>query len=133
MGKILALDLGKKRVGVAVSDELKILALPLMTIDIESLEDSFLGIIDEHDIEKIIVGLPRKMDGSLGEMAEEVIKMTEKLRRLTDLPFETEDETLTSQKAEGRLKKRGVNIIKDKSEIDKEAAAIILESYLERI
>lgn len=132
MSKILSLDLGRKRIGAALSDETKIIAIPYRVLNFAKWEEELKKALDENDIEMIVIGLPRKMDGSVGEKAEEVMEIGKKIQDTFDIKIEYEDETATSLMAEKRLKERGVDIRKNKGEIDKESAAIILESYLQR-
>lgn len=133
MGKILSLDHGEKRVGVAISDEMKIIAIPLAVFDLDNVKEDLKKIIEEEEIEKIVVGLPRKMDGDLGDQAVKVQKFVKELEEsLNFKQIEFEDETASSIEAERRLKERGINLRENRGEIDKESAVIILESYLKR-
>jgi len=133
MGKFLAFDIGEKRIGVAHSDEKGTFSFPLMTIHVdETLEKNIENIIQDENPEKIVVGLPRNMDGSLGFQAERVQKFAEKsLAKYMQL-IEYEDETVTSIEAQKVMKMEGKDPRIEKDLIDAYAAKIILESYLRK-
>jgi putative pre-16S rRNA nuclease len=132
--RILALDHGTKRMGVALSDELNILAQPLEFISAEPFAD-FLSrlnqIIREKQVELILVGMPRNMDGSFGPAALRVEAFVAALRRAVATPIRTWDERLTSAQANRVLIQNGVRRNKRKQKVDKTAAAILLQSYLD--
>jgi putative Holliday junction resolvase len=134
--RILALDHGSKRIGVAVSDETKTIAQPLEFIPAEPFAD-FLArlrqLIQEKEIEQILVGLPRNMDGSYGPAAEKVQTFVAALKNAVVVPVETLDERLTSAQANRVLIQGGVRRDKRKEKVDQTAAAILLQSYLDRI
>jgi putative Holliday junction resolvase len=131
MAKILALDIGEQRVGLAVSDELKIIASPYKTIGREKVIFELKQIVEKEKIEKIIIGLPYLGSGQLGSQAKDIQRFAHNLRAEVNVPIEFENEILTSVEAENRLRERR-NKVLDKEEIDKMAATIILESYLGR-
>lgn len=133
MGKTLALDIGEKRVGVAVSDDTQKFSFARTVIKNDDDFISALGkIISDEKIDSLVIGLPRNMDGTLGFQAEIVQKFTkERLERL-NLPIEFEDETATSVEAENEMRVEGKDPRKDKELLDAYAAKIILESYLIR-
>jgi putative Holliday junction resolvase len=129
----LGLDIGDKRIGVALSDPDGILASPLTVInrrdesrDIEAISD----IISQQGVGRIIVGLPYSLDGSLGEQAEKVKAFTRKLASRTQVPLEYRDERLTTVMA-GRLKRAAGSKKRKKAGDDAQAAAIILQGYLD--
>lgn len=131
--RCLSLDLGDRRIGVALSDPEGILASPFTiinrrdeTADIEAI----LNIINTQQVEQIIVGLPRSMDGSLGKQAEKVKTFTQKLRENTKVPIEFRDERLTTVSA-----KRLMQAVKKtkRARDDAIAAALILQGYLDEI
>jgi putative Holliday junction resolvase len=132
MHKIMALDVGTKRIGIALSDYLQVIAMPhsfiSRTPEDKALEEIY-KIAKENNVEKIIVGLPKNMDGTLGFQAQDCIDFSQKI-----LGFDIilEDERLTSEEAEERLKSRKVDIRKNKGLVDMESAGIILEQYLRR-
>lgn len=130
MGRILALDIGGKRVGLAISDELKMIASPLRYVGAKELEVVVKAEIEKYEIDKLVVGFPRNMDGSEGSLAGYVRDIAEKLRKIVGAKAEVvlADETLTSVEAEKRLKERKKDY--QKGDIDAEAAAVILENYL---
>ena len=101
--RILGIDLGEKRIGISISDELGITAQGLPTINsINEIEDlnNIKEIIDKYGVTKIILGLPKNMNGSLGKQAQKAISFAEKLKSSFQLPVELEDERLSTSKAE---------------------------------
>jgi putative Holliday junction resolvase len=132
--RILALDHGTKRIGVAVSDELKMIAQPLEFILAEPFAD-FLArlkeLIREKEVELIVVGMPRNMDGSYGPAAIKVQDFVAVLKTAVPIPIQTLDERLTSVQANRFLIDGGVRREKRKEKVDKTAAAILLQSYLD--
>ncbi len=132
--RILALDHGTVRIGVAVSDELKMLAHPLEFIPADPFAD-FLArlkeIIREKEVELIIVGMPRNMDGSYGPAALKVQVFVAALKDAVTIPIRALDERLTSVQANRILRENKVRGDKRKEQVDKMAAAIILQSYLD--
>jgi putative Holliday junction resolvase len=131
----LGLDVGDKRIGVALSDPLGILASPLMVLEREENRADLAAIVDlvkKHGAELIIVGLPQSMDGSMGAQAEKVMSFTDKLKEQSPVPVEFRDERLTTVVAKRMLEEAGVKkSAKNKRiEYDAAAAAIILQSYL---
>lgn len=134
--RILALDHGTKRIGVAVSDEMKMLAQPLEFI----LAEPFAGflarlkeILRDKEVDQIIVGMPRNMDGSYGEASLKVDAFVSALRNAVTVPIRTLDERLTSVQANRMLIQGGVRRDKRKLKVDKTAAAILLQSYLDSL
>lgn len=132
--RILALDYGTKRVGVAVSDEMYIIAQPLEYIPPEPFA-AFLArlkqIIGEKEIGQILVGLPRNMDGSYGPAALKVQAFVAVLKDAVTIPIKLWDERLTSTQAQRFLIQGGVRRAQRKEKVDKTAAAILLQSYLD--
>lgn len=133
-GRILALDFGEKRIGVAITDESKMISQPLKSVEIEKKESKseIKKIINEENVSQIVLGRPRNADGSLGFQYERTLKFKELISDL-GVPIVWEDETGTSLEAEKRLKEKGLSQAEIKKRIDSEAAAIILEGYLEKI
>jgi putative holliday junction resolvase len=129
--KYLAVDVGKKRVGLAVSDEEGIVTRPLLTINVTEKLVSEIGkaVLAEGPGE-IVVGLPRHMSGDEGQEANNIRELGKILHHEFGLPVNFQDESLTSVEAEKRLRERGFNYKKVKEMVDAEAAAIILEDYL---
>ena len=132
--RILALDHGTKRIGVAVSDETKTIAQPLEFIPAEPFAD-FLErlkkLLIEKEIDLILIGLPRNMDGSYGPAALKVQEFMAVLRTAVTVPIKTWDERLTSAQANKVLIQANVRRAKRKEKVDKMAAAILLQSYLD--
>ena len=132
--RILALDHGTVRVGVAVSDELKLIAQPLEFIPAEPFAD-FLArlreIIREKEVELMLVGMPRNMDGSYGPAALKVREFVAGLKAAVPVPIQTLDERLTTVQAQRVLIQGRVRREKRKEKVDQTAAAILLQSYLD--
>ena len=132
--RILALDHGTKRIGVAISDELKMIAQPLEFILTEPFAD-FLArlkeIIRSKEVEMILVGIPRNMNGSYGPAALKVQEFVAVLKETIGVPIQTWDERLTSMQANRFLIEAGVRRSKRKDKVDQTAAAILLQSYLD--
>ena len=132
--RILALDHGTRRVGVAVSDELKIIAQPLEYIPPDPFPDflaRFREILREQEVELILIGMPRNMDGSYGPAALKVQEFVARLKVEVPIPIKTWDERLTSKQANRYLIEGGVRRDQRKQKVDKTAAAILLQSYLD--
>jgi putative holliday junction resolvase len=134
--RILALDHGTRRIGVAVSDETKTIAQPLEYIPAEPFAD-FLARLKEllivKEIDLILIGLPRNMDGSYGPAAQKVEAFVAVLKTAIAVPIKTWDERLTSAQANRILIQANVRRDKRKEKVDKMAAAILLQSYLDGI
>ena len=132
MHKIMALDIGTKRIGIALSDYLLMLANGHSYISREP-ETAALQMIrniaKENNVEKIVVGLPLNMDNTEGFQAQNCREFASKL---SDFEIIFEDERLTSDVAEENLRNKKINYRKDKGLVDIESACIILEQYLER-
>lgn len=131
--KIMAVDLGLVRTGLAISDELELLASPVGTIterDLTVLADKIAEAATEHGARGLVVGLPRNMDGSKGESAQRAEAFAEQLRELTGLSVALWDERLTTMSAIGYLNETNVRGKKRKAVVDTVSATIILEDYL---
>jgi len=132
--RILALDHGTKRIGVAVSDEMKMIGTPLEYIPAEPFAD-FLArlrkILREKEVELIIIGMPRNMDGSYGPAALKVQEFVAVLKDALTIPIKTLDERLTTVQAQRFLIQGNVRREKRKEKVDKTAAALLLQSYLD--
>ena len=132
----MGLDIGDKRIGVALSDPQGILASPFAIIDRrdERLDiEAITSIVNEHQVKQIIVGLPRSMNGSIGKQAEKVQAFTQRLRHHIEVPVEFRDERLSTVSAKRLLqaasKKKARTQIRD----DAIAAALILQGYLDEV
>jgi len=134
--RILALDHGTVRVGVAVSDELGMIARPLEFIPAEPWQ-GFIArlnqLLAELQPEQIIVGMPRNMNGSMGPATEKVREFVAKLRETITVPIRTWDERLTTVQAQRMLHQAGHKAKDQKGKMDQTAAAIILQSYLDSV
>lgn len=134
MKKIIGLDIGEKRIGVAISDELNLIAFPAVSIEINSCMDTELEIekiVRKYNPAEVIIGLPKKMDGKIGIQAENVIKLADELRKRLNTEIKLWDERLTTVSANKILIESGVKRKKRKTKIDSLAASIILQSYLD--
>ncbi|HYG35111.1 MAG TPA: Holliday junction resolvase RuvX [Clostridia bacterium] len=132
--RILALDHGTKRIGIAISDELKMIAQPLEFVPADPFAD-FLGrlkeILQAKEVELILVGMPRNMNGSYGPAALKVEEFVAALKTAVTIPIKTWDERLTTAQANRFLIQGNVRRDKRKEKVDKMAAAILLQSYLD--
>lgn len=134
-GRIMGLDVGDKTIGVSVSDLMGLTAQPITTIkrvskkkDIESLKE----IIKEKQVIKIVSGLPKNMNGTLGPQGEKVLSFCEFLKEETKIEIEFFDERLSTVQAERSLLEGDISRQKRKKVIDMLAAVIILQGYLDR-
>lgn len=136
--RIIGLDFGTKTVGVAISDESCLIAQPLFTIEREranKLRQTYAKleeIIEEYNVEKIVLGYPKNMNNTEGERVEATNAFKADLERRTGLDIELMDERLTTVQADRILEATGVAKSARKEHIDKMAAAIILQTYLDR-
>ena len=132
--RILAIDHGTVRMGIAVSDELKMIAHPMEYIPAEPFA-TFLArlkeILREKEVELVLVGMPRNMDGSYGQAALKVQEFVTALKDAVTVPIRTWDERLTSAQANRFLIQGNVRREKRKEKVDSMAAAILLQSYLD--
>ena len=134
--RILAIDYGEKRLGLAISDELAITVRPLATLLRAPKEKSFSKIknyVEELEVSRIIIGLPLRLDGTKGDSALKVEKFIAELSLLVSCPIITWNEQLTSHAAEERMQQRGLNKAERIAKIDQFAALIILEDYLSNL
>ena len=133
MNPILALDLGRARIGVAISDELQLLAHPLETIPANSQATPRLAqIIGEKKVDHVVVGIPRQMNGQIGAAATEALRFVEKLRAILPCPVATWDERLTTVAAHRALRDAGKKTRDTRAYVDQVAAQMILQGYLDR-
>ena len=132
--RILAIDHGSKRIGLAISDELRMIAQPLEFVSAEPFT-GFLSrlkeIIRDKQVGVVLVGMPRNMDGSYGPAALKVQEFVAVLKEATTIPVQTLGERLTSAQANRLLIQANVRRSKRKEKVDKTAAAILLQSYLD--
>lgn len=135
-GRILALDVGDRRIGIAVSDELALYAHPLMTLeriswkrDLEAIQ----RVVEERGIRRIVVGMPLDMDGGRGQRAGKTEGFMARVRRATGLEVVPWDERLTTVEAERALLVGDMSRARRRRVIDQVAAVIILQSYLDAL
>jgi putative holliday junction resolvase len=132
--RIMGLDYGERRIGVAVSDMFGWTAQGVEVIDQKQVKDAMGRIeelVKEYEVESIVVGLPKNMNGTVGPSGEYCIAFAEQLRQTITLPVQMWDERLTTVSAERALLEADVSRRKRKQVIDKMAAAILLQNYLD--
>jgi len=135
MSRVLALDIGEKRIGVAISDPMGVIAQPFITIEwkgIKTLSKTLSEIIKEKDVSEVIIGIPFTLKGKISKKTEEVLKIKSKLEKKLGITLIAEDERLTTQMANKALYQMGRKPSKSKDKIDQIAAFYILQSYLHR-
>lgn len=131
--KILGIDYGSRRIGLAISDELGITARPLAVIERKNLDrdlDILENMARESNVEQIVLGLPLRLDGTRGIQCEKVEKFAAALRERTALPIILWDEALSTWEADELMISAGIKSKKRRKMVDKIAAGIILQSYL---
>lgn len=136
MERIMGLDVGDNTIGVAISDLLGFTAQGITTIKRIGKKQDYAvlkELIDEYNIEKVVVGLPKNMNGTIGPQGEKTIAFAEKLKNKFNMDIIYQDERLTSKAAEMILIEGDVRREKRKSVIDKVAATFILQTYLDTI
>ena len=134
-GRVLALDLGAKRVGVAVSDELRLTVRPLKALrgaNWKRLVKALSELCDEFDVRRVVLGLPLRLDGTEVDAAADARRIARNLSLSLSLTIELQDERLTSKAAEAELRREGLGEQEILESADSEAAAIILREYLSR-
>jgi putative holliday junction resolvase len=134
--RILALDHGTKRIGLAISDELGVIAQPLEFVLAEPFAkflERLKEVIRDKQVEQLLVGMPRNMDGSYGPAALKAQEFVAVLRDAVTIPIKTWDERLTSAQANRFLIQANVRRDKRKEKVDQTAAAILLQSYLDSL
>ena len=133
MNPILALDFGRARIGVAISDELQLLAHPLETIPAsEEPASRVVEIVRAKKVDHVVAGIPRQMNGQIGTAATEVLQFVEKLRAILPCPVVTWDERFTTAAANRALRDAGKKTRQTRGYVDQVAAQMILQSYLDR-
>ena len=131
--RALAIDFGSKNIGIAVSDALGITVRPVDTIRRSSLNrdlERLIFLIEDLEVESVVVGLPLRMDGTMGDAAENTMRFIDRLRAQIQVPIVTQDERLTSFEAEQIMMARGLNRAQRRKRSDEVAATIILQDYL---
>jgi putative Holliday junction resolvase len=136
MSRVLGIDLGDARTGLALSDELRLLAHPLETIPTQSadaLAQRVQRIVTEKNVDAVVIGLPRHMNGTFGEAAQAAEKFAAHLRGVLCCPVLTWDERLSTVAAERALRAAGKKSHQTRGIRDQVAAQIVLQSYLDRL
>ena len=134
MNRILALDYGDKRIGVAISDPMQIIAKPFKTLDNTTNDNILLElnhIISKYDVEKVVVGLPVTLKNKYSIQTNKVDVFINLLKRNISIPVDSYDERLSSKIAIQALIEQGIKTGHNKKEVDKTAAAIFLQNYLD--
>lgn len=140
MPRIIGLDVGERRIGVAVSDASGTLARPVTTLPTTGLDGDALSVsaaeiarlaAEDDAIASVVVGLPKRLDGSPSEMTPRIQRFAERLHARIAVPVLLQDERLTSHEAESRLSARDKDWRSRKQKLDAAAAAIILQDYLD--
>ena len=134
--RIMALDVGSRTIGIACSDALLMTAQGIETIRRTSLENDFnrlRELISEYEVHELVVGMPKNMNGTKGERAEKTEEFVEKMKAVIDLPVTFWDERLSTVMAERQLIAADVSRKKRKGVIDKMAAVVILQGYLDSL
>ncbi len=133
--RILGVDLGTKRIGVALTDASATLASPLTTVlrttDRQAVRRQLRELVAENEVELVVVGVPYSLDGSIGAAAQRALDEVEELRDTLGVPVETYDERLTTVTAERLLGDAEVRGVERRAVIDKVAAAVILQNWLD--
>ena|SRR3989338_6186557 len=132
--RILGVDFGEKRVGLAISDPLGLTAQGLETIAYVgkmNLLNGLLKVCQDHKVGEIVIGLPINMNGSMGAKAKEVLELVQEMEKRLELPVKTWDERLTSRQAGRLMIAEGLSRKKQKENSDRLAATILLQNYLE--
>jgi putative Holliday junction resolvase len=134
-GRVLGLDLGQARIGVAVSDERGRMAVPVGTIRTGAPGDvkAIAALVKEHGIARIVVGHPVPLKGGSGEAADQAEKFADALRGFLGLPVMLQDERLSTVQAERELARAGVRGRDRRAVVDQAAATVILQAYLDRV
>ncbi len=131
MGRVLGLDPGSRRIGVALSDPLRIIAQPLDVIAVPDFDDRIKVLVAEHDVERVVVGLPISLSGREGPAAESARRLAERVGAITGLEVDLCDERFTTRTAEETLISGGVQRRARRGMVDKVAASVMLQHYLD--
>ena len=136
MPVLMGIDLGEKRIGIAISDEGGKIAMPLKTVEVpgrQKLLSALNEIIEEYQVSKIVVGLPKTLKGEMGIAAQKIVTHVEWLKQQVPKPWILWDERLTTQEVERILLEANVNREKRRKVRDKLAAQRILQSYIDHL
>lgn len=132
--RVLGLDVGERRIGVAISDGMGMLATPYEALQRRSLEQdiaAIVAVVQEEEVAQIIVGMPLSLDGSVGPQAKRTTAFYEALKAASPVPVKTWDERFSSVEAEHRLREAGVSPSRNRARLDASAAAVVLQAYLD--
>jgi len=132
--RVLALDVGDKRVGVAISDLTQFLARTLKVIQRDPHQEDFAAVarlVEEYEVERVVVGYPRSLDGTVGKQAEKVERYAVGLAKALTVPVVLWDERFSTVSAERLMREAGLRGKKKRERIDAVAAAVILQDYLD--
>lgn len=132
--RILGIDYGDKRIGLALSDPMGIIASGLPTLERNSIDNDIkklLDVIQENEVEEIVIGLPKNMNNTLGKKAEEVFEFVKVLKTYVSVPIHTFDERLSSVIGNRALREANLSWKKRKKKVDMVAAQLILQKYLD--
>lgn len=135
MGRLLGVDYGRKRIGLALSDPLRMFASPLTTIEVHSkkqLMADLAEIIKTHEVETLVFGCPKKTTGAPSDLQPEIDALANALQKSTGCAIYFVDERFTSVIAQQSLQAQGVKPSRNKGLVDKTAAALILQQYLDQ-
>ncbi len=135
-GRIIAIDPGTKRCGVAICDELRITTRPLPVIDRSSWKKLLIAvkeIVSQYDAKALVMGLPLESDGTESEMSKEARRLAGNFALSLDIPVVLQDERVSSYDAKANLWSRGHSLRESRRLVDSEAAAIILSDFLDRL
>ena len=132
MGRILALDFGTKRTGIAVTDELQLIASGLTTVNTTDLLDFLKKYFSEENVELILLGEPKRMNNEASHVETEILKFRQSLEKITSIPIKRVDERFTSKMAAQTMLDSGLKKKqrKNKALLDEISATIILQTYL---
>ncbi len=133
MNRVLGIDFGQVRIGLAISDELRLLAHPVATISADKTAAKRIAeIVAERNVDKVVIGIPRHMSGQIGESAQKALDFAGELRQKVQCPVETWDERLTTVAANRALAAAGKKTRDTREIVDQVAAQMILQGYLDR-
>jgi len=135
-GRILGIDYGQRRTGIAICDPSQILSSSLKTLRVQSrrqLVNDVIETVQQYDVVAVVVGMPYNMDYSLGRRSGEVLQFTDSLRKNCPVPVLTWDERLSTVSAKKSMIERGASPSRNRNTVDQVAAAFILQSFLDRL
>jgi putative holliday junction resolvase len=133
LGRVLAVDVGSVRVGIALSDPTATIAQPFEVIDRRSVDPArrIAQLVTDQEVERIVIGRPLRLDGTSGDAVKEAERLGQRIARVVAVPIEYWDERLTTVQAEHDMVNAGMRRNERRERVDKVAAALILQSYLD--